>query len=125
MRRYLKKYVNISDIHLLNISKISNLDIQVLKTASSALNEIYKEAEDLGKSSYSNFVSQGYRMVLLCSIFHCRLSYFIYNCQMLINKCINIFKLCCVPKKGCVQYFKCFNNNVKTYCLHIRLLRDM
>lgn len=46
----LKKHdVNISDLHLLNIGKTPNIDIQLLKTASSSLDEIYKEAEDLSK----------------------------------------------------------------------------
>jgi len=43
---YLKKRnINFSDIHLLNIGKTPYLDMHVLKTASSALDEIYKEAE--------------------------------------------------------------------------------
>lgn len=32
---------------------------------------------------------------------------------LLISKFIYVFKLCCIPKESCVQYFNnCFNNNV-------------
>ena len=41
---------SISDIHLLNIGKTPNLNIHVLRTASTAReDEIYKEAEELSK----------------------------------------------------------------------------
>ncbi|KAL6268412.1 hypothetical protein P5V15_001547 [Pogonomyrmex californicus] len=46
----LKKHnVNISDLPLLNIGKTPNLDVHLLKTASTALDKIYREAEELGK----------------------------------------------------------------------------
>jgi len=45
------KYCNvyISDIHLLNNGKTPNLDMYVLRRASCALDEIYKEEEELSK----------------------------------------------------------------------------
>lgn len=52
------------------------MDIHVLKTASSALDEIYKETEELSKSSYSNY-HKVFRMVLLYDILprvRCRLN---------------------------------------------------
>lgn len=111
-----KRNVNFSDIHLLNIGKTPNLDIHVLKTASSALDEIYKEAEELSKhhrthTMYHNVISWFY--YVLYSIAGLVVLYISAKCS-LISKCINAFKLCCVPKEGCVQYFyKCFNNNVE------------
>lgn len=114
----LKKHnINISDIHLLNIGKTPNLDMQVLKTASSALDEIYKEAEELGKHHRTQTLYHkviGWFYYVIYTIAGLVILYIIAKCS-LITKCIDIFKLCCVPKEGCVQYFyKCFNNNVTT-----------
>ncbi|KYM93376.1 hypothetical protein ALC62_16023, partial [Cyphomyrmex costatus] len=112
-----KSNVNISDIHLLNIGKTPHLDIQVLKSASSSLDEIYKEAEELGKHHRTKTLYQkviGWFYYIIYTIIGLVISYVIAECS-LISKCINILRLCCVPKEGCVQYFyKCFNNNNRT-----------
>jgi hypothetical protein len=49
---------------------------------------------------------------MLYTILELVIVYITVKCS-LINKCVHIFKLCCVPREGCVQYFNnCFNNNV-------------
>lgn len=44
-----KNNINISELQLLNIGKVPHLDINLLKTASSSLNELYREADEIGK----------------------------------------------------------------------------
>lgn len=112
-----ERNVNISDIHLLNIGKTPNLDIHLLKTASSALNEIDKEADELSKHHRTKTLYQkaiGWLYYIIYTITGLIILYVTMKCS-LISKCIGVLKLCCV-KEGCVQYFyKCFNNNVETH----------
>jgi hypothetical protein len=113
-----KSNVNISEIPLLNIGKTPHLDIKLLETASSSLGELYKEADEIAKhhrtkTLYEKTVSWFYYTLYTISGL---VMLYITIKFSLIGKCINIFKLCCVPKEGCVQYFyKCFNNNVRTH----------
>lgn len=116
-----KRNVNISDLHLLNIGKSPNLDVNLLKTASSALDEIYKEAEELGKHHRSETLYGkviGWFHYLLYTITSLIILYIATKCSLL-SKCIHIFKVCCVPRGGCVQHFyQCFNNNTSSRYSH-------
>lgn len=112
-----KRDINISDLPLLNIGKTPNLDTHLLEAASSTLDKIYREADEISKhhrtqTLYQKFI--GWIYYVLYIIGGLVLIYLTAKCS-LISKCINIFKFCFVPKEGCVQYFyKCFNNNVQT-----------
>lgn len=116
-----ERNINFSDIHLLNIGKTPNLDIHVLEAASSALNEIYKEADEISKHHRTRTLYQkavGWFYYALYTIGGLVILYLTAKFS-LISKCFNIFKLCCVPKEGCVQYFNnCFNNSVRTRRVH-------
>jgi len=111
-----RQNVNISEIPLLNIGKTSNLDIHLLETASSTLDDIYKEAEVLGKHHRTQTLYQkaiGWFYYLVYTIVGLVALYITVKCS-LISKCIGVIKFCCVPREGCVQYFyKCFNNNAR------------
>lgn len=108
-----KNNINISELQLLNIGKVPHLDINLLKTASSSLNELYREADEIGKhhrtkTLYEKTLSWIY--IILYIIIALITLYIIAKCS-LISKCFYILKLCCIPKEGCVQYFQnCFNN---------------
>ncbi|XP_067204288.1 uncharacterized protein [Linepithema humile] len=113
--------VNISELQLLNIGKTPHLDINLLKTASSSLDELYKEANEIGKhhrtkTLYEKTLSWFY--YILYTMIGLVIIYITVKCS-LISKFVHIFKLCCIPKEGCVQYFNnCFNNNITTRSAH-------
>jgi hypothetical protein len=114
-----KNHVNVSELRLLNIGKTPHLDINLLRTASSSLNELYKEADEIGnhhrtETLYKKTLNWFYYIVY--TIIGLVIIYISIKCS-LISKCLNIFKICCIPKNGCIQYFNnCFNNNVTARC---------
>lgn len=106
--------MNISELRLLNIGKTPNLDVHLLRTASSRLDDLYKEAEEIGKhhtrTLYETALSWFYYAI--CIIIGLVALYITVKWS-LISKCISIIKYCFIPKGGCAKYFNnCFNNNV-------------
>jgi hypothetical protein len=118
----LKKHdVNISELYLLNIGKTPHLDLNLLKWASSGLNELYKEAEEIGKhhrtkTLYKEAMDWFY---YICYIVTGLVFIYLSAKFSLLSKCFDIFKMCCVPKDGCIQYFNhCFNNTLYSHNTH-------
>lgn len=110
-----KQDVNVSELHLLNIEKTPNIDIHLLKTASSTLDEIYKEADVLGKHHHMETLHQkvirefyysSYTVVGLV-ILYVTIRY------SLISKYISVIKIYCVLKEYAQYFSKYFNNNTK------------
>lgn len=116
-----KHNVNISDLPMITISKAPHLDLNLLKIASSSLQDLYKEAEELGKhhrtrTFQEKTMSWLYYILYIIIVLVCL--YLIAKCS-LISKCLNIFRLCCIPKEGCTQYFQnCFNTNIRSQNAH-------
>lgn len=116
-----KNNVNISELQLLNIGKTPHLDVNLLRTASSSLNELYKEADEISKhhrtkTLYERTINWFY--YILYGFIALVIIYITVKCS-LVSKCVYIFRLCCVPKEGCTQYFSnCFNNNINTHNAH-------
>lgn len=113
-----EKNINISELQLLNIGKTPHLDVNLLKTASSSLDELYKQADEISKHHRTKTFYEE-TMIWLYYILYIMVAlviiYIIIKCSI-ISKCFHVFKLCCVPKEGCVQYFhNCFNNNVRIH----------